>query len=104
MPSPRFTINPSHLEAVTLTENIRRGYSPTAVNRRKRTCEKGHQYDYLRPNGYRDCRQCKRARLQRYYSDNKATLKERSRQNYWKNRDLILQQHRIRYRATLKEK
>lgn len=38
-------INPNHLEAVTLKENILRGDSPTARHRRSTHCPKGHSYD-----------------------------------------------------------
>ena len=34
--------NPSHLEAVTVSENILRGTGPTAVNARKTHCVHGH--------------------------------------------------------------
>lgn len=53
--------NPQHLEAVTFTENVRRG-APAQKTR----CVNGHPYDekntYRRPNGQRDCRACIRAR------------------------------------------
>lgn len=60
----RSCVNPAHLEAVTLQENIRRG--ETGIHQRTRThCPHGHPYDeantYRRPsNGTRICRQCYR--------------------------------------------
>ncbi len=64
-------VNPDHIEAVTRTENIRRGdhnYIGLAANwaeRRARSqCPRGHPYDeantYIRPNGGRKCRICAR--------------------------------------------
>ena len=58
-------VNPDHLEAVTRTENIRRGTSPTAANARKTHCPRGHLL--VPPNlvnlasGGRMCKTCKAA-------------------------------------------
>lgn len=53
--------NLTHLEEVTHAENIVRG---NLWNRRKTRCPKGHPYNaentYVRPDGRRRCRQCKR--------------------------------------------
>lgn len=71
----RACANPSHLEPVTLAENVLRGDSPPALNKRKTHCPQGHPYDdantYVNPNtGYRLCRACARARsLARYYKN-----------------------------------
>lgn len=46
-------VNPSHLEPVTLEENVRRG-NP---NTKKTLCNRGHPYDVIY-NGHRHCRQC----------------------------------------------
>ena len=58
--------NPRHLEPVTHRENVLRGVSPVARNAVKTHCKKGHAYDlgntYIRPNGGRDCRICRRVR------------------------------------------
>jgi len=52
-------INPDHLEQVTHTENMRRGYYAL-----KECCPKGHPYNeentYVRPDGRRKCRLCAR--------------------------------------------
>lgn len=65
----RRCVNPAHLEPVTGPENNRRSSSPTAVNGRKTECSKGHRYDeantYVRPDGYRDCRECRREHSRR---------------------------------------
>jgi hypothetical protein len=57
----RACVNPSHLEAVTQRENVRRGahtYGP-----HKTTCKNGHDITdtsnvYVAPNGHRSCRFC----------------------------------------------
>lgn len=58
-------INPDHLEAVALTENIRRGFSPTAINRRKTKCPKGHEYTPRTLHGKMDGRECKPCNTER---------------------------------------
>lgn len=60
-------VNPAHLEAVTLLENIRRGEtSAAAVNARKTKCIAGHAFTpentRVRAGGRRDCRTCERRR------------------------------------------
>lgn len=60
----RLCVRPSHLEAVTQTENIRRGVSPTALNRRLTKCKRGHDLSgdniHVNARGYRQCRVCRR--------------------------------------------
>ena len=51
-------VRPEHLEAVTKTENIRRGVSPTAINRRKTKCVRGHEFSRTDKRGYRVCYSC----------------------------------------------
>ena len=53
-------INPEHLEVVTLAENIRRGFSPTAINKRKTHCLNGHPFTIKRAHGWRGCLVCQR--------------------------------------------
>ena len=57
----RECVNPSHLEAVTAAENIRRGLGG-AHNRVKTHCPRGHPYDeantYITKRGHRACRKC----------------------------------------------
>lgn len=59
----RCCVNPDHLEAVTLAENVRRGKSGE-FNAAKTRCPNGHPYDdentYIW-NGKRGCRECRRA-------------------------------------------
>lgn len=59
----RHCVNPSHLEIVTLAENVRRG----SIARRSDHCPRGHLFDaentHLRPDtGWRSCRACNRER------------------------------------------
>ena len=73
----RSCVNPSHLELVTQSINVRRGYAPPiAVTRMKdaaaaRThCKYGHELTpentYVTPReGWRQCRACRRGRKQR---------------------------------------
>ncbi len=65
----RRCVNPEHLEPVTPDENRRRGrglYNLGARQVEKTHCPPGHPYDeantYVRPNGARNCRDCKRER------------------------------------------
>lgn len=58
-------VNPAHLEPVTHRENVLRGVGPTAQQARKTHClPGGHPLSgdnlYLRPNGKRECRTCRR--------------------------------------------
>jgi hypothetical protein len=61
----RSCVRPSHLEAVTQAENIRRGTSPGATAQRTNHCKRGHEF--TRENTYwvdggihRQCRECRR--------------------------------------------
>jgi hypothetical protein len=60
----RRCINPAHLEPVTNRTNVLRGAGITAQNAAKTHCIHGHPYDeqntYLRRDGARACRICKR--------------------------------------------
>ena len=59
-------VNPGHLEAVTMAENIRRGHSKTMVASKRNACLLGHPLTPQK-NGTRVCLICKRARWHRYY-------------------------------------
>lgn len=58
----RLCVNPTHLEQVTLKDNILRGNSPQAINARKNHCIRGHPLYgnnlYLTKSGGRCCKQC----------------------------------------------
>lgn len=58
--------NPQHLEAVTNSENVKRGDGTHRTNARKTHCIHGHELTqentYIDPSGGRNCRTCKRER------------------------------------------
>lgn len=52
-------VRPSHLEPVSVKENVLRGNAPTAINAQKKRCPKGHPYDVVRKkDGARMCSKC----------------------------------------------
>ena len=55
-------VNPSHMEAVTQLENVRRGFGICAINARKTHCKQGHEFTkeniYVRKFGGRNCKKC----------------------------------------------
>lgn len=75
-------VNPSHMEIVTLSENVIRAkpwekacVASGVVQSSKMSCPKGHSYDnintYVTPKGRRDCKECRRAACRRNYWKNK---------------------------------
>lgn len=66
----RACVNPKHLQAVTIKENVLRGFGKSAQNARKKECINGHQFSgynlYLRKNGARVCRTCSVNRTKEY--------------------------------------
>ena len=58
----RACINPTHMEPVTVGENVLRGVGLAAQNAKKMECLRGHVFDeantYHRRNGWRGCRAC----------------------------------------------
>ena len=66
----RACVNPYHLEAVTMKENLLRGNTFQARNVKKTHCPQGHPYFgdnlYLIPSGGRDCRACRAEASTRY--------------------------------------
>ena len=58
-------VRPSHLEPVTNTENILRGDAPGPLAIRTNRCKYQHEYTpentFIRPDGFRECRICRRA-------------------------------------------
>lgn len=67
----RACVNPDHLEAVTLRENILRSpVAVAAINARKTHCKQGHPYDEANTvrneKGHRTCRTCRNASSRAY--------------------------------------
>lgn len=66
----RGCFNPRHLEVVTDWENRARGEAKAAVAMRDDTCWRGHALDaantYLKANGMRNCKVCRRDAVRRY--------------------------------------
>lgn len=64
----RACVNPDHLEAVTQTENTKRGLHGILTT----NCPKGHPYDtantIYQKDGHRRCRECKRIENRRRYT------------------------------------
>lgn len=88
-------VNPDHLEAVTLEENVRRGWSAESVARRNRNrdkncCPLGHPYDenntYRDGRGGRKCRTCIRERQARRRAADPELMKEIKRRSYHRNK------------------
>jgi hypothetical protein len=57
-------VNPGHLDPVPNGLNVKRGDSPSSVNREKTHCLNGHEFDpentYITTRGERSCRTCHR--------------------------------------------
>jgi hypothetical protein len=64
----RACVNPAHLEAIPIIENVMRGNGFAATNARKTHCKRGHPFDerntYRMKGGGRMCRAC--ANLRRH--------------------------------------
>jgi hypothetical protein len=58
-------VNPYHVEPVTQRENVLRGRAPAALQAQRTHCIHGHALEgealYVKPNGARQCRICRRA-------------------------------------------
>ena len=54
-------VRPDHLQAVDHRTNVLRGVGPTAVNAKKTTCDKGHQFDRVNSRSARICSKCTNA-------------------------------------------
>lgn len=57
----KLCVNPLHFDVVTPGENVLRGDSPGARNRRMTTCKNGHAFSHVTARGRRRCRPCDRA-------------------------------------------
>lgn len=60
----RACVNPKHLEPVTNRENILRGVGYTAIQARKTSCKRGHEFtpeNTIKKRHGRECRKCNNA-------------------------------------------
>lgn len=62
----RNCVNPNHLEAVTMKENLLRGNTFQAKNSKKTHCPNGHIYSGKNKNGSRICHECHAMQQQDY--------------------------------------
>ena len=71
----RACVNPSHLEAVTMRENLHRGQGWSGRHARVIACPYGHPFDeantFVRPNSSRACRACGARRARERYARRK---------------------------------
>jgi len=69
-------VNPDHLEAVPIKENILRGTSPSAQHAIKTHCVAGHLFDdentYRPARGGRECKACRKEAWERFKAKRKA--------------------------------
>ncbi len=64
----RACVNPAHLEPVTLAENKRRGFSPSAIEARQTHCKRGHLLPGPDSGGKRRCLACRNIRDRAAYA------------------------------------
>lgn len=72
----RLCVNPAHLRAVTIRENILAGLSPPAINARKQCCPKCKGPYIIGPKGDRRCLPCRRNYHRAYIARWRAKYKE----------------------------
>lgn len=71
-------VNPSHLEAVTMIENVHRANLAYGRGIAVTHCPKGHEYTpentYVEPKGSRSCRECRREVTRQWRARKRAAL------------------------------
>lgn len=76
----RSCVNPDHLRAVTNKENILRGTSPSARNKRKTTCPRQHPLSgtnlVINIDGARVCKTCASNSYKEYWKRKRIALQE----------------------------
>jgi hypothetical protein len=84
----RRCVNPIHLEAVSMAENLRRGNGFSGINFRKKTCVNGHEFTNentkIQNNGSRKCLICKR-KISREFSIKNRILNGEKVREYHRN-------------------
>lgn len=85
----RWCVNPSHLEEVTVAENILRGTGRAALNARKDFCGRGHALSehVVNSSGERYCQTCRSSTQKAYYRANRERVLARQKAHYLRNRD-----------------
>lgn len=80
----RACVNPDHLKLSPIRENVLRGSGPSANNATKTHCDHGHEFTqentFFDNGGWRQCRQCRRDRSNRYWNENKEIKLARRRE------------------------
>lgn len=88
----RACVNPSHLEVVTLKENILRGECPPAQNARKTHCVNGHLLSekniVIDPDGERRCTVCHYNRSKEWRENHPEKTKQYMKEYYQKNKEM----------------
>jgi hypothetical protein len=102
----RKCINPFHLEPVSRGENVMRGDTIAAANKRKIACLRGHLYathGFINTTGHRQCKICvgvsHRAANKRYYHRNRAVLNGARENVFSRNSSTALPRRRVRPRS-----
>lgn len=70
----RRCVNPEHLVAKPLRDNLMGGQAPSAINARKTHCPKGHPYDGTGSKGERLCKRCRAEDQRRFQARKRAGL------------------------------
>jgi hypothetical protein len=80
-------VNPAHLEAISMSENTKRGRGPgvaSARGRAKTHCKRGHPLFgpnlYRDAKGYRGCKTCQRVKAEEWRLANRARVTDRQRE------------------------
>lgn len=93
LPCSRSCVALEHLEPVTNAENVLRGQGPTAENARRTHCPAGHEYDRLRPQGWRECLTCRAISRRRFWNSRSEEHKQR---HYARERERYAQKRAAR--------
>jgi len=98
----RACVNPLHLRLLSSGSNVLAGLSPSALNKRKTRCLRGHQFSpantHLAKDGHRTCRECSRLRARRWREIDPQRARQPGRNYRTRNPEKVRQQARD-YRA-----
>ncbi|WP_372432875.1 HNH endonuclease signature motif containing protein [Leucobacter chromiisoli] len=70
----RACVNPDHLRDVSNAENVLGGIGPTAINARKKRCNRGHEFDAVDSRGWRSCTTCRNEKRRERRAKQRAAL------------------------------